>query len=89
MSTKTTPQHRNSNSNTVNSPSPSSRRSHSTPSTPIVRGPLLSSLETSYHKRLRTILQDHKKLRREWNELVLRGCLARSRAVLELWTDVE
>lgn len=87
MSTKTTPQHRNVNSNIVNSPSPSRR---STPtSTPIARGPLLPSSETSFHKRLRTILQEHKRLRREWNELVLRGCLARSRAALELWTEVE
>ena len=32
---------------------------------------------------------DHKRCRREWNELVIRGCLSRTRAAIELWTDIE
>ncbi|GAA5868894.1 hypothetical protein JCM3774_006784 [Rhodotorula dairenensis] len=53
------------------------------------RGPLPSSAETTYHQRLRQILLDHRKARRAWNELVIRGLIGRTRAVLELWVDVE
>ncbi|ORY75391.1 hypothetical protein BCR35DRAFT_353684 [Leucosporidium creatinivorum] len=66
------------------------RRSASTSlASPAPRGPLPSTSETSYHKRLRSILLDHKKCRKEWNELVIRGCLARTRAAIELWSDIE
>lgn len=53
------------------------------------RGPLPASAETTYHQRLRQILVDHRKARRAWNELVIRGLIGRTRAVLELWVDVE
>ncbi|GAA5978270.1 hypothetical protein JCM10908_004293 [Rhodotorula pacifica] len=53
------------------------------------RGPLPPSAETTYHQRLRQILVDHRKARRAWNELVIRGLIGRTRAVLELWVDVE
>lgn len=77
------------------SPSPSSgtppRRTNSASalSSPAPRGPLPTTSETSYHKRLRALLLDHKRCRKEWNELVIRGCLSRTRAALELWTDIE
>ncbi|GAA5842850.1 hypothetical protein JCM5353_003714 [Sporobolomyces roseus] len=54
-----------------------------------VRGPLPASAETTYHQRLRGILVDCKKLRRRWNELVIRGLVGRVRAAIELWVDVE
>lgn len=54
-----------------------------------VRGPLPASAETTYHQRLRGILVDCKKLRRQWNELVIRGLVGRVRAAIELWVDVE
>ncbi|GAA6013168.1 hypothetical protein JCM11491_005203 [Sporobolomyces phaffii] len=54
-----------------------------------VRGPLPASAETTYHQRLRGILIDCKKLRRQWNELVIRGLVGRVRAAIELWVDVE
>lgn len=38
---------------------------------------------------MRAILLDHKRCRKEWNELVIRGCLARTRAALEIWVEVE
>lgn len=53
------------------------------------RGPLPASAETTYHQRLRQILVDHRKARKAWNELVIRGLIGRTRAVLELWVDVE
>ncbi|GAA6060141.1 hypothetical protein JCM10212_001438 [Sporobolomyces blumeae] len=53
------------------------------------RGPLPSSAETTYHQRLRAILVDLKKLRRTWNELVIRGLVGRVRAAIELWVDIE
>lgn len=53
------------------------------------RGPLPPSAETTYHQRLRQILVDHRKARRAWIELVIRGLIGRTRAVLELWVDVE
>ncbi|GAA5890910.1 hypothetical protein JCM5296_001222 [Sporobolomyces johnsonii] len=53
------------------------------------RGPLPPSAETTYHQRLRAILTDHKKARRQWNELVIRGLVGRVRAAIELWVDVE
>lgn len=53
------------------------------------RGPLPSSQETSYHKRLRTMLIEHKRLRKDWNELILRGVINRTRSVLELINEVE
>ncbi|GAA5989935.1 hypothetical protein JCM5350_004970 [Sporobolomyces pararoseus] len=53
------------------------------------RGPLPASAETTYHQRLRGILVDCKKLRRQWNELVIRGLVGRVRAAIELWVDVE
>ncbi|GAA5830152.1 hypothetical protein JCM3766R1_002800 [Sporobolomyces carnicolor] len=53
------------------------------------RGPLPASAETTYHQRLRGILLDCKKLRRQWNELVIRGLVGRVRAAIELWVDVE
>jgi len=55
----------------------------------VPRGPTPSHAETSYHKRLRSLLLDHKKLRAEWAQLVLRGLVGRVRATLELWTDIE
>ena len=53
------------------------------------RGPLPYSQETSYHKRLRVILLEHKKCRRDWQELIIRGCVQRTRQVLELISQVE
>ncbi|GAA5984667.1 hypothetical protein JCM11641_004554 [Rhodosporidiobolus odoratus] len=53
------------------------------------RGPLAFEQETSYHQRLRSLLGEHKKARKQWNELVIRGLVGRVRAALELWTDVE
>lgn len=53
------------------------------------RGPLPAEAETTYHQRLRGILIDCKKLRRQWNELVIRGLVGRVRAAIELWVDVE
>lgn len=53
------------------------------------RGPLPTSQETSYHKRLRLILLEHKRARRDWNELVIRGAVHRTRSVLELIHEVE
>ncbi|GAA5932748.1 uncharacterized protein JCM15063_002192 [Sporobolomyces koalae] len=53
------------------------------------RGPLPATAETTYHQRLRAILVDCKKLRRQWNELVIRGLVGRVRAAIELWVDVE
>ncbi|GAA5875473.1 hypothetical protein JCM1840_005982 [Sporobolomyces johnsonii] len=53
------------------------------------RGPLPPSAETTYHQRLKAILADHKKARRQWNELVIRGLVGRVRAAIELWVDVE
>ena len=54
-----------------------------------MRGPLALSAETSYHKRLRGLLLDHKRYRKEWQELVMRGCVQRLRAVTELWVEIE
>ena len=56
---------------------------------PLPRGPTPSALETSFHKRLRSILLEHKKLRKEWNELVLRGVLGRCKGVIDCWVEVE
>ncbi|KDE08087.1 hypothetical protein MVLG_01786 [Microbotryum lychnidis-dioicae p1A1 Lamole] len=53
------------------------------------RGPVPLSSETSYHKRTRTILLDHRRLRREWNELVLRGLVGRIRSAIELYSEVQ
>lgn len=70
--------------------SPTPRRTSATPAAPPVpRGPTPSALETSYHKRLRSILLEHKKLRKEWNELVLRGVLGRCKGVIDCWVEVE
>ncbi|BGP45876.1 hypothetical protein JCM10450v2_001711 [Rhodotorula kratochvilovae] len=85
-----------------NAPSPSrrtpaqgspARLNHSTaapglPDKP-TRGPTPLSAETTYHTRLRQILTEHRKLRRQWNELVIRGLVGRTKAALELWVDVE
>ncbi|GAA6006413.1 uncharacterized protein JCM10292_002681 [Rhodotorula paludigena] len=54
-----------------------------------VRGPTPQSAETTYHTRIRQLLVEHRKLRRQWNELVIRGLVGRTRAVLDLWGDVE
>jgi hypothetical protein len=90
---KTTPRQQRdlNNPSSPNSPtlSPTPRRTSSILTSPPSRGPLVASAETSYHKRLRAILLDHKRCRREWNELVIRGCLSRTRAAIELWTDIE
>ncbi|GAA6047638.1 hypothetical protein JCM3770_001602 [Rhodotorula araucariae] len=53
------------------------------------RGPTPLDAETTYHTRLRQILTEHRKLRRQWNELVIRGLVGRTKAALELWVDVE
>ncbi|SCV69056.1 BQ2448_2076 [Microbotryum intermedium] len=53
------------------------------------RGPVPLSSETSYHKRTRTILLDHRRLRREWNELVWRGLVGRIRSAIELYSEVQ
>ncbi|BGP13711.1 hypothetical protein JCM10213v2_001646 [Rhodosporidiobolus nylandii] len=53
------------------------------------RGPLSEDKETQYHQRLKALLTEHKKARRQWTELVIRGLVGRARAALELWTDVE
>lgn len=53
------------------------------------RGPLPASAETTYHQRLRGLLVEHRKARRAWSELVIRGLVGRTKAVLELWVDVE
>lgn len=95
MPPKTTPRNRGggdlngpASPSSPSSPTPTSRRASAVAS-PVPRGPLQPSAETSYHKRLRSILQEHKRCRKEWNELVLRGCMARARAAIELWTDIE
>ncbi|GAA5822651.1 hypothetical protein JCM11251_004330 [Rhodosporidiobolus azoricus] len=62
-------------------PSPSSLKKE--------RGPLPVEQETSYHQRLKQLLTEHKKARRQWNELVIRGLVGRVRAALDLWYDVE
>lgn len=69
------------------SPSTKSRSSNAPTATP--RGPVPLALETSYHKRLRSLLLEHRKLRKEWNELVLRGILGRCKSVVEAWIEVE
>ncbi|BGP29883.1 hypothetical protein JCM10296v2_001632 [Rhodotorula toruloides] len=53
------------------------------------RGPLPASAETTCHQRLRGLLVEHRKARRAWSELVIRGLVGRTKAVLELWVDVE
>lgn len=83
----------------LNSPTPPSptsptpthpkRTTAASASSPVPRGPLPPSSETSYHKRLRGLLLEHKRCRKEWTELVLRGCLARTRAAIEIWAEVE
>ncbi|KAL8280933.1 hypothetical protein RQP46_006612 [Phenoliferia psychrophenolica] len=73
------------------SPTPSrkSTSASAAPPSPAPRGPTPPTAETAYHKRLRAILLEHKRFRKEWNELVIRGCLARTRAAIEIWADVE
>ncbi|KAI5479317.1 hypothetical protein MNV49_003835 [Pseudohyphozyma bogoriensis] len=91
MPSKTTPR-RNINSTPASpsTPSPSPRRAATATTSAVKeRGPLPASAETSYHKRLRSTLVEHKRCRKEWNELVIRGLLQKSRAAIELWTDVE
>ncbi|GAA5874232.1 hypothetical protein JCM8547_007799 [Rhodosporidiobolus lusitaniae] len=53
------------------------------------RGPLSAEQETQYHVRLRALLVEHKKARRSWSELVIRGLVGRVRAAFDLWTDIE
>ncbi|GAA5843749.1 hypothetical protein JCM9279_000132 [Rhodotorula babjevae] len=53
------------------------------------RGPIPLAAETTYHSRTRQLLLEHRKLRRQWNELVIRGLVGRTKAALELWVDVE
>ena len=53
------------------------------------RGPTPLAAETTYHSRTRQLLVEHRKLRRQWNELVIRGLVGRTKAALELWVDVE
>lgn len=53
------------------------------------RGPTPASAETSYHKRLRSLLVEHRRLRAEWNQLVMRGLVGRVRASIELWVEIE
>ncbi|GAA5916178.1 hypothetical protein JCM6882_005408 [Rhodosporidiobolus microsporus] len=62
-------------------PSPSAQKKE--------RGPLPVEQETSYHQRLKQLLAEHKKARRQWSELVIRGLVGRVRAALDLWYDVE
>ncbi|GAA5922569.1 hypothetical protein JCM3775_005775 [Rhodotorula graminis] len=53
------------------------------------RGPTPLTAETTYHSRTRQLLVEHRKLRRQWNELIIRGLVGRTKAALELWVDVE
>ncbi|GAA6029416.1 hypothetical protein JCM8097_003667 [Rhodosporidiobolus ruineniae] len=53
------------------------------------RGPLSADQETTYHQRLRQLLVEHKKARRQWTELVIRGLVMRVRAAIDLSNDVE
>ncbi|GAA5910972.1 uncharacterized protein JCM6883_000665 [Sporobolomyces salmoneus] len=87
-----TPQRRNqtaSSASGTNSPRTAISLSQAQAPDRPTRGPLPASAETTYHQRLRGILLDCKKLRRQWNELVIRGLVGRVRAAIELWVDVE
>lgn len=53
------------------------------------RGPTPLAQETTYHSRTRQLLVEHRKLRRQFTELVIRGLVGRTKAALELWVDVE
>ncbi|KAM0792099.1 hypothetical protein ACM66B_004803 [Microbotryomycetes sp. NB124-2] len=79
-----------------NSPSTPTRKSSTTATaaatavtTPNARGPTPLTQETSFHKRTRALVVEHRRLRREYNELVVRGLVQRTRTSIELWQELE
>ncbi|KAK4048809.1 hypothetical protein OIV83_004575 [Microbotryomycetes sp. JL201] len=68
---------------------PSKQPASATNTPAIDRGPTPTQSETSFHKRTRGLIVEHRRLRREFAELSVRGLIARTRATVELWQELE